>query len=101
MRSTEEAHVLLQTAIANAFALRQELVAVFFDLKKAYDTTKRYGIVKAVHQSGIRCKLAMFIKNFVANRIFKVKSGAGLSKYYKQERKFHLSFHHLLVVRHM
>ena len=73
MHSTEDAHVLLQTAIANAFVLRQQLVAMFFDLNKACDTTWRYGIVKAERQSGIRCKLAVFIKNFLKQLYFQGK----------------------------
>ena len=98
MRSTEDAHVLLQTAIANAFALRQQLVAVFFDLRKAYGMTWRYDIVRAVHQSGIRSKLAMFIKNFLANRIFKVKYGSCLFKYYEQEQEAFLAVTCLLLL---
>ena len=50
MRGTEDAHVMLQTSIVNAFALKQQLVAVFFNLKKAYDTTWGYGILQAVQQ---------------------------------------------------
>ena len=39
MPGTEDAYVLPQTAIQNAFAARQHILAVFFDLRKAYDIT--------------------------------------------------------------
>ena len=86
LRGTEDAHVILQTGILNAFALRQELYAVFFDLKKAYDTTWRYGILKAVHACGIRGKLAIFICNFLRSRHFQVRVNNSSSAFYEQEQ---------------
>ena len=37
--------VHLETFIRDAFIHNQHLVAVFFDLQKAYDTTWKYGIL--------------------------------------------------------
>ena len=86
MRGTENSHVLLQTAILNAFALKQELVTVFFDLQEAYDTTWSYGILKAVHQAGLRGRLAFFIQNFIRAWQFKTKIGICISKCQEQEQ---------------
>ena len=86
MKGTEDSHVLLQTAILNAFALKQELVAVFFDSQKAYDTAWRYGILKAVHQVGLRDRLAFFIQDFIRDRQFKTKIGSCVSERQEQEQ---------------
>ena len=49
LKGTEDTHVLLQAAILNAFALKQERVAVFFYLKKYYGYNWKYGILKCIH----------------------------------------------------
>ena len=41
-RSTNDNLVILETFIRDAFIKREHVVAVFFDLEKAYDTTWRY-----------------------------------------------------------
>jgi hypothetical protein len=58
---------------------------VFFDLEKAYDTTWKPGILQDLESTGLRGRLPTFICNFLANRKFRVKSGANLSDTYKQE----------------
>ena len=42
-RSTNDHLVRLETFIREAFIKKEHLVAVFFDLEKAYDTTWKYG----------------------------------------------------------
>ena len=64
MRRTENAHVLHQTAILYAFALRQQLVVVYFDLRKAYDTTWKHGIRQAVQRCGIPGKMTLLYNFF-------------------------------------
>ena len=86
MRGTEDTHVILQTGILKAFALRQELNAVFFDLKKAYDTTWGHAILKAVHAYGIRGKLAIFIGNFLRSMHFQVRVNNSSSAFFEQEQ---------------
>ena len=49
---------------------KEHVVAVFFDLEKAYDTTWRYGILKDIHKLGLRGSLV----------------GSSLSDYYDQEQ---------------
>ena len=44
-RSTNDHLVRLETFIREAFIKKEHLVAVFFDLEKAYDTTWKYGIM--------------------------------------------------------
>ena len=43
--STNDHLVRLETFIRKAFIKKEHLVAVFFDLEKAYDTTWKYGIM--------------------------------------------------------
>ena len=45
-RSTVDHLIRLETFIRDAFIQNQHLVAVFFDVQKAYDTTWKHGILK-------------------------------------------------------
>ena len=58
----------------------------FFDLEKAYDTTWKYGILKDVHDIGLKGRLPLFLQNFLTDREFKVKVGSTLSALHKQEQ---------------
>ena len=85
-RCTTDHLIRLETFIREAFINGQHLVAVFFDLEKAYDTTWKFGILKNLRDMGFRGKLPIFIKNFLANRQFQVKVGASMSDPYEQEQ---------------
>ena len=63
-RSTVDHLVRLETFIKDAFIHNQHLVAVFFDLQKAYDTTWKHGILQDLHSMGLRGNLPIFIGNF-------------------------------------
>ena len=63
-RSTVDHLIRLETFIRDAFIQNQHLVAVFFDLQKAYDTTWRHGIQQDLHNMGLRGNLPIFIGNF-------------------------------------
>ena len=85
-RSTVDHLVRLETFIRDAFIHNQHLVAVFFDLQKAYDTTWKYGILKDLHNMGLRGNLPIFIGNFLSDRIFQIHLGTILSdKIFHQE----------------
>ena len=84
-RSTTDNLVRLETFICDAFIKKEHVVAVFFDLEKAYDTTWRYGILKDIHKLGLRGRLPTFIENFLADRTMQVRVGSSLSDYYDQE----------------
>lgn len=74
-RSTIDAFIKLQTDVLNTFARKEHLVAVFFDIQKAYDTAWRYGILKTIHKAGIKGPLAWFIQNFLRERKFRTIIG--------------------------
>ena len=57
---------------------REHVVAIFFHLEKAYDTSWKYGILSDLFKAGLRGHLTNFISNFLENRQFKVRIGSTL-----------------------
>ena len=84
-RSTNDHLVRLETFIRDTFIKKEHLVAVFFDLEKAYDTTWKYGILNDLHDLGLKGRLPSFISNFLSDREFKVRVGSTLSDTHQQE----------------
>ena len=78
-RSTNDNSVRLETFIRDAFVKKEHVVAVFFDLEKAYDTTWKYGILRDLHEFGVKGRLANFLESFLANRSIQVRVGSTLS----------------------
>ncbi|GFO23881.1 RNA-directed DNA polymerase from mobile element jockey [Plakobranchus ocellatus] len=64
---------------------KKQVLAVFFDLEKAYDTTWRYGILKDLFDLDFRGRLPIFFSNFLKDRHFKVKTENTFSSSYHQE----------------
>ena len=60
-RSTNDHLVRLETFIREAFIKKEHLVAVFFDLEKAYDTTWKYGIMNDLQEIGLKGRLPIFV----------------------------------------
>ena len=85
-RSTNDHLVRIETFIREAFIKKEHLVAVFFDLEKAYDTTWKYGIMNDLHEIGLKGRLPIFVQNFLSNREFKVRVGSTLSEAHNQEQ---------------
>ena len=81
-RSTLDHLVRAENFIQEAFLLRQHVVAVFFDLEKAYDRVWRRRILDRLHAWGLRGNLPIFIQNFLTDRVFKVRIGRHLSQFY-------------------
>ena len=71
--STLDPLVRLESMIRSALAVGDTVIAVFFDLEKAYDTTWRYHILKTLHSRGINGNLGVFIQNFLTDRTFRVR----------------------------
>ena len=65
--------------INQAFARKQHVLAVFFDIEKAYDTTWKHLIISQLQSAGLCGPLPKFIHNFLTNRTFKVKVGPKFS----------------------
>ena len=60
------------------------MIAIFFDLEKAYDCTWRHHILKTVEETGIKGHLSRYIQNFLTIRTFKVKINSTLSETFNQ-----------------
>jgi len=71
-RSTTDHLVRLESFVREAFAQRQHAVRVFFDLEKAYESTWKFGIMRDLHNAGLRGRLPLFIESFLKNRQFHV-----------------------------
>ena len=65
--------VILDTAVRQAFKEKRHLVAVFFDIEKAFDTTWHHGILRKLHSFGVRGHMGWFLSNFLKDRFFKVR----------------------------
>ena len=84
-RSTTDQLVRLESFVREAFIQKQHVTAIFFDLEKAYDTTWKYGILKDLHDAGLRGRLPLFIAGFLSDRKFQVRVGGCYSKLSDQE----------------
>lgn len=83
--STMDNLVHLQTEILDAFASKQELIAVFLDIKSAFDTTWRPGIMQKLKQWNIHGNMYAFIYNFLSKRTFRVRVNGILSEIHTLE----------------
>ena len=84
-RSTMDQLVRLDTWVREGLANGQHVVAVFFDLEKAYDTTWKYGILSDLFNAGLRGHLPIFISRFLEGREFRVRIGNTYSDIHSQE----------------
>ena len=86
MRGCPDSLARLEADILESLARKQHLVAVFFDIAKAYDTTWRYLILRKIHSLGYRGLICFFVQNFLDNRTFKVRIGNKFSNIYEQQQ---------------
>ena len=86
MHSTIDALNKFISDITTALNKKQQVICISFDMKKAYDTTWRYGILQALYETGIRGKLPIYISKFLSNRTFRAKIGNTLSEPHKLEQ---------------
>ncbi len=77
-RSTIDQLVRLESIVRQALIRSQRVVAIFFYIEKAYDTTWKYGIMRDLQESGLRGRLPNFMS-------FKIRMGNLLSSNYEQE----------------
>ena len=71
--STTDHLVRLETYIRQGFVKNQDTVGICFDLGKAYGTTWKGGIMKDLHEMGLKGRLPLFIDIFFNRRKFKVR----------------------------
>ena len=64
---------------------KEHVLAIFFDLEKAYDTTWTHGILSDLYNLDFRGHLPSFIDGFLSHRLFQVRAGSTMSDTYEQE----------------
>ena len=77
--------VRFDSYIRNAFGKKEHVLAIFFDLEKAYDTTCKHGILSDLYDLDFRGHFLTFIDGFLSHRLFQVRAGSTLSDTYEQE----------------
>ena len=77
--------VRFEIFIRNAFVKKEHVLAIFFDLEKAYNTTWKHGILADLWNLGFRGHLPRFIQSFLSERSFRVRLGCTLSELHEQE----------------
>ena len=77
--------IRFESFIRDAFVKKEHVVAVYFDLEKAYDTTWKHGIMIDLHKLGLKGRLLLFIQN-LSDRTFNILIGITLSDIFKQEQ---------------
>ena len=63
----------------------EHIVSVFSDLKKTYDKTWKYGIMRDLYNMGLRGNLPLYVHQFLSNRKFWVKVNNHLSNSFLQK----------------
>ena len=51
-KSTLDHIVRMDTFVRKGFAIEEKMISIFFYMKKAYDKTWRYGIMRDIHEAG-------------------------------------------------
>ena len=84
-KTTTDHLVRLETYIRQGFVKNQHTVEIFFDSEKANDTAWKDGIMKDLHEMGLKGRLPLFIDNFLKGRKFKVRLDSTHSSLNPQE----------------
>ena len=78
-RNTEDQLALIAQEIENAFQERKKVVAVFFDMTKAFDKVWREGLLLKVLQCGVSGRMYRWIRCFLHDRSARVKLDGHMS----------------------
>ena len=84
-RCTYDNLTRLEHDIQRAFEYKSSVLAVFLDIKKAYDMSWRRGIIQKLFDIGLRGELPIFVANLLSERTFRVKVGNEYSDIFNQE----------------
>lgn len=84
-RSTNDQILKITNEIQIAFNNNQHLLAIFFDIEKAYDTTWKRYIVQMLQECKLNGNILHFVTNFLHNRQFRVRVNDSLSDVKKLE----------------
>ena len=79
-RSTEDQLALLTQDIENSFQEKWKLLAVFFDLSKAFDRVWKKGLQWKLLRAGVSGQMYKWISSFLYHRVARVKLDGSLSR---------------------
>lgn len=79
-RSAIDNIINLELTVHKAFATKRKVLAVFFDISRAYDSAWRYNILKKLRAWEIDGNFLAFVSNFLSNRTFRVRANNTLSE---------------------
>ena len=83
--STLDHLALFEIFIRNAFVKKEQVLTIFFDIEKAYDTTWKHGILADLWNLRFRGHLPRFIQSFLSERSVRVRVGSTLSELHEQQ----------------
>ena len=93
-RTTIDYLLSLEAIVKKAQAINDQVVSILFDMEKAYDLTRRHGILMDIHEAGIEETKFKSLQNFLKPRSFIVKVNEILSDepltgdFYKKKSNF-------------
>lgn len=82
-RSTIDSVIRMETEIRKAQVNKETVVAVFFDIEKAYDMMWKDGVLIKLNKMGIGGRVFNWIKDFLAGRKIQVRIGIDISNQYE------------------
>ena len=84
-RNTMDGILCLESEIRKAQTNKEFVMAVFFDIEKAYDMLWREGLLIKLGKLGVRGKLFNWVRSFMSGRSIRVKVGNQYSREYPVE----------------
>lgn len=84
-RSIHDNLLILENRIRSALNRKQEVIAIFFDIQKAFDSVKSERIIECLKEMGIHENLLEYSKDFFKERKFQVKFENEISESRSQE----------------
>ena len=82
-RSTEDQLALLTQDVEDAFQEKKKVLAVFFDLSKAFDKVWKEGLLLKLLRAGVHGKMYKWLSDFLFNRTARVKLDGTISRQVK------------------
>jgi ribonuclease HI len=84
-RCTIDQLIKLENEVKEGFVKKKKTVAIFLDMSKAYDICWREGALHKIEMLGIGGRALHYLKNFLAERTFRVQINNDKSAVYIQE----------------
>lgn len=81
-RGTMDPVLCLEGDVRNPLASKESVLAVFFDIEKAYDTMWKEGLLIQLHMVGVEGRVFNWIKDFLFGRAIQVRIGSEMSNKY-------------------